>query len=288
MRDKLASALAMAGALAATSAVAQGLPVVRTSAENPVPQCATPARMMAYLQARNPALDPRYAGIAGHYMRIGQELGLRWDYAFFQMIMETGNLAFQRGDGQPGVVKASQNNFAGLGAAGPGETGESFVDIAAGVKAHLQHLAMYAGERIDTPVAERTRKVQDWGIIAAWHKTLRHPVGFADVTRKWAADPAYSSGVEAVGRRFYDDYCARAAPGSRVAAAAPPPRAQADRVRAERAPVELAPVGPAPDSNRVSGVDLARQAVERARVKGNDSRAGLGFAPPIEVNVIEM
>ena len=64
-------------------------------------------------------------------------------HAFFQMLYETGNLGFG------GDVRPAQNNFAGLGATGRGERGESFPTISAGVKAHLQHLLMYAGDVIE-------------------------------------------------------------------------------------------------------------------------------------------
>ena len=247
----LSAALLAAAVTTVERAAAAGLPAVRMSADNPMPECATPGRMMAYLYARNPGLDQRHAGIASHYMRLGQELQVRWDYAFFQMIVETGSLTFQRGDGRPGTVKAAQYNFAGLGAVGHGEAGESFADVATGVKAHLQHLLMYAGERVQTPVAERTRKVQEWGELTAWHKTFRQPIGFADVTRKWAADPGYAATIEAVGRRFYDGYCVES-------------------------PTSV-PVAASPEAT-VSGADIARAAVERARTEGDGARTGLGMA----------
>ncbi len=137
-----------------------------------MPQCATPGRLMAYLQSRNPRLDPRFEGVATQYMRHGEALGLRWDIAFFQMILETGALRFG------GDVRPAQNNFAGLGASGGGAHGESFGDISSGVKAHLQHLMMYAGDHIDDPVAERTRKVQEWGVLTDWQKSIDGPMTF--------------------------------------------------------------------------------------------------------------
>jgi len=125
-----------------TSALAAELPEVKLSASNKVPQCATPGRLMAYLQSRNPRLDARFEGIATQYMRHGEALGIRWDIAFFQMILETGALRFG------GDVRPAQNNFAGLGASGGGAHGESFADVSTGVKAHLQHLLMYAGDHL--------------------------------------------------------------------------------------------------------------------------------------------
>ncbi len=109
--------------LAATAAQASTPPPIRTGAANEVPACATPGRIGAYLKSRNDALDPRFEGIATAYMRLGEELGVRWDYAFFQMLLETGNLTYKRD------VKSTQNNFAGLGATGRGEPGESFRDV---------------------------------------------------------------------------------------------------------------------------------------------------------------
>ena len=72
-------------------------------------------------------LDPKFEVVATEYMRHGEALGLRWDYAFFQMLLETGYLKYT------GDVKPEQNNFAGLGATGGGARGESFKDVSTGV-----------------------------------------------------------------------------------------------------------------------------------------------------------
>src|SRR5690606_7650050 len=133
VRVPLALAIAAAVPLAAVPrpAAAAELPQVELSATNKVPVCATPGRLMAFLESRNPKLDERFSTIAADYMRIGEKLHIRWDIAFFQMMLETGNLKFG------GDVSADQNNFAGLGAVGRNVPGESFPDIATGVKAHL-------------------------------------------------------------------------------------------------------------------------------------------------------
>jgi Mannosyl-glycoprotein endo-beta-N-acetylglucosaminidase len=188
------------------------LPAIETGGSNPVPACATPGRLMAFATSRNGNLDARFAPIATEYMRHGKELGVRWDYAFFQMLLETGNLSFKRGNGQFGDVKPSQNNFAGIGATGGGVRGESFPDVTTGVKAHLQHLLLYAGRRIDTPVAERTRQVQEWGVLTSWQERAKKPITFTDLTLKWAKDPRYASSIESVANRFYDAYCDRPDP----------------------------------------------------------------------------
>src|SRR5712691_8538213 len=75
-------------------AQAADLPQVKTINGNEVPACATPGRLMAYLHARNPKTDARFDSVATEYMRHGEELGIRWDIAFFQMVLETGALGF--------------------------------------------------------------------------------------------------------------------------------------------------------------------------------------------------
>src|SRR5690606_34924086 len=86
----------------ALPAMAQSLPAIKTGPGNQVAACATPGRLMEFVRHRNASLDPRFDGVATEYMRHGEELGVRWDYAFFQMLLETGNLSFTRGNGQPG------------------------------------------------------------------------------------------------------------------------------------------------------------------------------------------
>ena len=120
---------------------AADLPDILAGPRNQVPECVTPGRLTAYLRLRNPQLDSRYDTIATEYMRHGEMLGVRWDFAFYQMIVETGALSYWRGN-RHGDVKPSQNNFAGLGATGKGERGESFTDIGSGVRAHLEHLVL--------------------------------------------------------------------------------------------------------------------------------------------------
>ena len=45
---------------------------------------------------------------------------------------------------------------------------------------------MYAGEHIDDPVAERTRKVQEWGVLTDWQKSIDGPMTFTLVAKQWA------------------------------------------------------------------------------------------------------
>ncbi len=259
-----ASSIAVAAPVSAQSASEKSLPAVKTSASNKVPECATPGRMMAMISDRNKSLDQRYANIATSYMRHGEELGLRWDYAFFQMILETGSLAYQRGNGKPGDVKPSQNNFAGLGATGGGEPGEKFASIDAGVRAHLQHLQMYTGETVENPVAERTRNVQQWGVLTNWQKGFKRPITYADVAGKWApGSRGYVSDIKSIASSFYDDHCNKADP-------------RPDMLREARVGSGSGAATRTAKATKPEVVDYAREANERARAEGDGTRSSLG------------
>lgn len=262
-----AAASFVALALTALPAWAESLPAIKIAPANQVAGCATPGRLMLFVKQRNPDVDPRFQGIATEYMRYGEELGVRWDYAFFQMLLETGYLSFSRGNGQPGNVRPSQNNFAGLGAAGPGQHGERFPDIASGVKAHMQHVLLYAGDHIADPVADRTRKVQEWGILTEWQRKLNRPVTFADLARKWApGDRGYTRKVHGIAGAFFDSACR-----------SPDPRPElvAEARRGHGGPVSGTAEATAPESQAISGTELARRALEAGREQ-DSPRSSLG------------
>ncbi len=201
-------------------------PPIRTTAANRVPACVTTDGLMAFLRTRNPAPAPKFEQIATHYREIGETLRIRWDYAFFQMLIETNYLKFRRGDGSPGDVNVSQNNFAGIGATGNGVPGDRFPDVRTGVLAQLQHLVAYSGERVPNPVAQRTRDKQDDIIFLSLK--LGRPPGFADLARRWAVDPAYARSIETVADLFRRDHCTGRAPSIEAALTQPPAgRAQA-------------------------------------------------------------
>ncbi len=222
---------------------------------------------MAFVKQRNSELDARFDELATEYMRHGETLGVRWDYAFFQMMLETGNLSFSRGRGKPGTVRPSQNNFAGLGASGRGQRGEEFPDVSTGVKAHLQHLLLYAGERIADPVAERTRKVQEWGVLTGWQRSLSGPVTFANLSQKWApTDRGYGHKVAAIAKAFFDDFCNRPDPRPQLVAEARRGRNHAPSTTSAAA-----------SGTKSIGTELARRAVDEARAEGVQ-RSSLGAA----------
>ena len=263
------SIIVIASAISAAQAAgsAAGLPAIKVSGSNAVPECTTPGRIMAFLAERNAKLDRRYAGVATIYMRHGEEMGLRWDYAFYQMMLETGSLSYTRDGTKPGDVKPKQNNFAGIGATGGGEPGETFASIDDGVKAHLQHLQMYSGESVDRPVAERTRKVQEWGVLTSWQKGFKRPITFSDLGAKWApGSRSYASNIHSIATEFADGFCNKTDPNPGLV----------QEARAGHTSIATKTTARAPAAERGAGADLARQAMERARAEGDDTRSALG------------
>lgn len=195
-------------ALSAEPADAEGaprLPEIRMHRHNGVPACVTTERLMAFLASRNQSLDPRYRDIAKWYRHHGEAWRVRWDYAFFQMALETNFLTYRRGNGKPGDVKPAQNNFAGIGATGGGVPGDRFADVGTGVLAQVQHLVAYSGELVPRPVAPRTASKQ-LDIISAVRQ-LKRPVRFSDLARRWAADPRYASSIASIADTFQRSYC---------------------------------------------------------------------------------
>jgi hypothetical protein len=194
--------LAAAAAALSSPAFAASLPAIKTTASNQVPSCTTPGRLDSFLRSRHPSLSRRFDDIAMYYMRHGEDLGIRWDMAFYQMVVETNTLKYT------GDVDADQNNFAGLGATGGGVKGERFRSVSDGVRAHLEHVLMYTGAYIDSPVAERTRKVQEWKILEPFQRSIRGPITFTHLGRKWApSDRGYSDDIKAISDAFMRSFC---------------------------------------------------------------------------------
>jgi len=208
LRWTLTNVVGVAIVLSTVQASASGLPQVRLTASNRVPGCVTPDRLMAFIGRYNRHLNPRYRNLARFYAMHGEQLGLRWDVGFFQMMIETANLSFRRPDGQRGDVAAEDNNFAGLGAVGDGRPGEMFQTIELGVRAHLEHVLHYSGVKVKRPVAERTSKVQAWRTLASWHKGFTRPITFSDLALRWAPHTrAYLASIERLAQAYQDQYC---------------------------------------------------------------------------------
>jgi hypothetical protein len=220
----IACALVVAGAAQAAP------PKIRTDATNAVPRCVTPKRLMAFLKTRNPNLDPRFADIASFYKKHGEAWRVRWDYAFFQMALETNFLTYRRGDGRWGDVDPRQNNFAGLGTTGGGVPGDSYPNVSTGVLAQIQHLVVYSGQRIEDPVGARTRLKQD-DIILVTMANKKGQTTFADLARRWAADRNYGKSIEWVATSFRDGFCKGPDPVEEAEAA---PRAKPNKPKKAR------------------------------------------------------
>src|ERR1700704_3364740 len=243
-------------------AAAAGLPEIRTTASNTVPECVTPGRLLEFLKSRNPELNARFDNVPSEYMRLGEQLGVRWDFAFYQMILETGALSYRRGN-RSGDVRATQNNFAGLGATGGGEPGESFKDIPTGVRAHLEHLLLYSGEKLENPVADRTRKVQEWGVLTKWQSRFTKPITFSDLAQQWApGSGGYARMLDGIAERF-EEFCDKPDPRPELAAA----------VRRELRLAEAR-------AERPSGAELAKRAIEAGKTEENERRSALGAQEP--------
>ncbi len=239
-------------------ATAASLPEIRSSASNAVPECVTPGRLLEFLKSRNPELNARFDSVPSEYMRLGEQLGVRWDFAFYQMILETGALSYRRGN-RSGDVRATQNNFAGLGATGGGAPGESFKDVPTGVRAHLEHLLLYSGEKLDSPVADRTRKVQEWGVLTKWQAGFSRPITFSDLAAQWApGSNTYARMLDGISERFVE-FCEK-----------PDPRPEL--VAAVRRELRLAEAR----AERPSGEELARRALAAGKAEENVRRSGLG------------
>lgn len=264
--------VALAALVAAPAAAS---PPIRILPGSEVPACVTPERLDAFLDKhitqRGYKLESRFRGIAHHYKRHGEANRVRWDYAFFQMAVETNFLSYRRGNGDWGDVNPRQNNFAGLGTTGGGVPGDSYPDVSTGVLAQIQHLMVYAGERLADPVGPRTRLKQDVILKLSEPVVARRPVTFQDLSGRWAVDRKYGRTIEYVADLYRRDFCkgreeiasrkvpARtdAAPARPVKTAAPSPVTGGPAAPARSCRVQTASFGGTPAlliKNRVGSV----------------------------------
>jgi len=82
-------------------------------------------------------VNPNAINIAQYYKKYGELLGIKWGYAFSQMVKETNYLRFG------GDVVLAKNNYCGLGTIGGGVKGVYFDSPELGVLAHMEHLYAY-------------------------------------------------------------------------------------------------------------------------------------------------
>ncbi|UOQ94934.1 N-acetylmuramoyl-L-alanine amidase [Halobacillus shinanisalinarum] len=84
------------------------------------------------------SINPDAPSLGNYYLTFGEAYGIRGDIAFAQALHETNYFRFT------GIVNEEQNNYAGIGATGPDNSGASFATPEEGVLAHIQHLYAYA------------------------------------------------------------------------------------------------------------------------------------------------
>ncbi|NLE74400.1 MAG: glucosaminidase domain-containing protein [Actinobacteria bacterium] len=112
----------------------------------------TAATLSRYLLNQNPT--PTFTVplemLADLYVQYAAEANLRVDILWAQMLHETG---FGRYGGD---VCAAQNNYAGIGATGGGESGCAFATAQDGVKAHVAHMVAYVYTVSPVPWANDT------------------------------------------------------------------------------------------------------------------------------------
>lgn len=112
------------------------------------------------------------------------------EVVFAQAMLETGWLQFG------GDVKIEQFNFAGLGATGGGVHGNSFKDIATGIRAQVQHLKAYCSRDAlkQDCVDERFQFVNRYSApFVEWLGQKENPAGLG-----WATGAGYGSKILAI------------------------------------------------------------------------------------------
>ena len=147
-------------------------------------------KLAQFMEMNNPRIDPDYIRrLAGYYVEEAATEGINHDIAFAQMCLETGFLRFGN------LVLPEQNNFAGLGATGPGFPGLSFPDPRAGVRAQIQHLQAYA-----------TNEPLKGDLINPRYRLVRRGAAptIYGLAGTWAADPAYATKIGVILLQLYD------------------------------------------------------------------------------------
>ncbi len=116
--------------------------------------------------------------------------GVRAEVVFAQAMVETGYLQFG------GDVKVSQFNFAGLGATGNGNPGNSYASVAIGIRAQVQHLKAYGSTAalnqgcVDTRFSYVTRGCAPY---VEWLGIQENPNGYG-----WASGAGYGGKITSI------------------------------------------------------------------------------------------
>ena len=145
--------------------------------------------LMVFLKNNNEQALRDFPDLHKIYRQEGVIEGVNYDIAFCQMCVETSFLQFG------GDIKASQNNFAGIGAIGGDSAGAAFPSARIGVRAQIQHLKAYASKEplVQELVDPRFRFVSRGSAVLV-----------DQLSGRWAADPNYGKKILAMVRRLYE------------------------------------------------------------------------------------
>jgi hypothetical protein len=150
-------------------------------------------QLAAFLLQTNAKADGDFVRqLSVYYVEEAAAEGVNHDTAFAQMCLETGFLRYG------GLVTPDMNNFCGLGAIGPGQTGHIFPDARSGVRAHIQHLQAYASVE---PLNQDLIDPRYYYVKRGSSPTIQGLAG------TWAADMAYSEKIGAILQRLYEFAC---------------------------------------------------------------------------------
>jgi hypothetical protein len=146
-------------------------------------------KLAEFLLIVNPEIEESFAyDFAKLYVEEAAVEGVNHDIAFSQMCLETGFMSFG------GLVKPDMNNFAGLGAIGPGQEGESFPSPQIGVRAQIQHLKAYAtSEPPERPLVDPRYR---------WVRYGSAPTIY-ELAGSWAADNEYGRKIKNILDNLY-------------------------------------------------------------------------------------
>lgn len=147
------------------------------------------AQLVLFLQSVNPEAASLYRDLAKLYREEAAIEGVNHDVAFCQMLVETNLLSWG------GRLSPASNNFGGIGSLNGGLDGASFPSARVGVRAHIQHLKVYAS--LDSLVQRQVDPRR--GYVMRGESPL-----ITQLTGRWNADPEYGSKIAAFLHLLYE------------------------------------------------------------------------------------
>ena len=146
------------------------------------------------------------ASIASFYKRFGEGWHVRWDYAFFQMAIETNFLKFRRGDGQPRRCQRNTKQLCRHRSHRPRRARRA-------VSPTLRP-ACTRKSSTSSPIpakASRSRsrrgRVRTRTTSSEASQRLGRPVTFGDLARRWATDRHYGKSIDFIAGLYSARYC---------------------------------------------------------------------------------